>query len=307
MSGEAFAPPQRTPDFTPVTGAFNPDYAKSLGAKREVWMPTDSESAEIRWSVTAHEGNEEYQIGDNNILYVERLAAAGMRNIFERFGIRSFYTRQRDTETYDTPVEIHEAALAFPSSAKHAQLLDEFAEGSQRVDRFRIRHCDGQYSGADLLNALNSNELLMSTAGEIEPRSDDGSGYYLSFYAHDLTVHFPAWLCLPKDISQRIRRQASDLLSEYRFAEKASGNERLERAMQNINEFGGLLDQTVNVWRMERLVSGDDLADTRAADEYNEDMSKILRYESNQYAQSTLHHIRDPREDQVLAARPTGW
>lgn len=286
ISGEYFAPPQRPADFTHPKG--------------QVWMPTETEPAQMRWQLATAEKNQGHKVAPVGLLSIERIAAAGMRDVFEHFDIRSFHTVKTDTEASHTPLEIHEAALTFPSSARLARLVDDYADASRRVERFRIKHCDGRYDGPDLLSALHSHQLLMSTKGEIEDPASDGSTYYFNYFTHDLTVHFPAWLCLPQDISQRIRRKATDTITTYNAAKNSPSSERFASAQKQVNTLGFLLDQTVNIWQMNDVVHG-------ITDTYDANMSQILGIESTRYSETTREHISNPNEETVLAARPKGW
>lgn len=283
-SGEYFTPPSHPADFD--------------RPGEQIWMPSDARPAELRWKHTATQQHESSVCVPTGLLSVEQVAAAGMRAVFERFDIRSFYIAQTDPS--DTHAEIHEAALAFPSSKRLAQLADDFATTSKRVERFRIKHCDGRYDGPDFLSALASHQLLMSTGNEIESPNSDGGTYHLGYFAHDTTVHFPAWLCLPQDISQRIRRKATDTMNDYNAAKNAPGSERLALAQERVNSLGFLLDQTVNIWRMRDIVQGD-------TEIYDANMSQILGIESQRYSKLTREHIAHPNKDVVLAARPKGW
>jgi hypothetical protein len=284
-SGEFFAPPSRPADFTLCGG--------------KAWMPTETEAAQLRWQAFASEENQGALTNDY-FMPVERVAAFGMREVFKKFGIRSFHTSRTDSESPEKPTTIHEFGLALPSSAHHAKLVDDFADASQKIERFRVQHCAGKYDGLDLPKALGDGKLLVSTDGEVLPTESNHSDYYLNLYPHDLAIHFTAWLCLPPDLSLRIRRQANDTINNYSFAQRSSDLNRVIAAGKKVDRFGFWIDQAVSIWRMDEIIGG-------ATDRYNESMAEVLEYKDPNYAAKTVAHIKNPNENQVLAARRLAW
>jgi hypothetical protein len=296
-SGEVFETPQRPADFVLPYGYFDPDLPKTEEVTRKIWMPTDTEPGQYRIQVVTSAGNHDNRIERHNFLDLEEVAAAGMRRVFERFDLRSFHTCQQDTQNHDAPADIREAAIAFPSSARHAELVNDFADSSRGQTKYRIKAWEDSYEGIELLTELDANRLIMSTTGEVlDPLVDDGGTYDLQFFAHDLLVHFPAWLCLPRDISTRIRRRATDMVRSYSCAQESHSLARVEAAEGQVNRLGMLLDQTVNIWNMRGLLDGSN-------DTYDDKMSEILQYQSPRYSVTTREHIANPREDEVLMSR----
>src|SRR4051812_40087999 len=116
-SGEVFTTPNRPADFMLCSG--------------KAWMPTETEAAQLRWQAVASEENPD-ALTNEYFMPVERVAAFGMRKVFENFGIRSFHTSRTGSEAPDKPTTIHEFGLALPSSAHHAKLVDDFADASQK-------------------------------------------------------------------------------------------------------------------------------------------------------------------------------
>jgi len=296
-SGEIFAAPDRPPDITPARHVYNPAAAVSDGCIENIWFPSGDTLGQQRWVATADIGTDTL-IHRGHHLHIEALAAAGMRNIFERFGLRSFHHAAKDTSTYPRPVEVHNAAIAFPSSEYQRQLVDRHAAAApHRQERYTIAtYPSGKFTGVQQIGELAQKRLIMC---QEDPHDlhDDGRYYYLGYYMHDLTIHFPAWLCLPPIISTGLQERAAKLHKDYMYGKETGSYYLTESAEQQMARMTGLIDGLVTVWTMNKLING-------GADTYGDQMSELLQWNaSGSYRNLTIEQIEKPREEEVLVAR----
>ena len=295
MSVEIFAPPDREPDFHRVMPSGFPNYPEGEGWTQDLWTPTPDAPGQERITDICGPNTRPY-VTRTRFVEIDRLAEAGMRQVFERFGLRSFYQETKDNETYGVPAIVRYAGLEFPSSAQlQARLADFSSDSGHRDDTFGITHISGKFDGITQISELAEGNIVMSV--EDESDSIDGT-YHLHYFSHDLRLHFPAWLCMPPTITVPLVREAEAATRARAAAAEDSRWRPLDLAERRMARMTELIDGLFTTRALLSLLDGGE-------PDYGKDMSELLGWPSHRFYENEIKkHIANPMMSDVLVS---GW
>jgi hypothetical protein len=290
---ERFAPPDREPDFHAVRD-FVPSSPYSEGVKETIWTPAKTELGQHRFVTVRPEGAES-MLDCNRFLHIETLAAAGMREVFERFGLHSYLEVTQDTKQHGVPATTRSAGVTFPSSEQLQQRADAFAAQTSDSHTKKLEvalTAPGKFTGMKQIGELAEGRLAISTE---QGRPVDDM-YEFDFYLHDLKIHLPAWACQPPTITTAVCEEARAAIAEYRAADASDSWQRFEAAKTRIGSMTDLINGVMATPALTSLVEG-------TADNYGEMMCELLRRGTpRDYEQQILRHVANPDMRDVLVA-----
>jgi hypothetical protein len=292
------------PPWNPAhTKNFNPSLLPSaVTVNYSLWLPTDTEPGQQRHVVVAPANDPELRPEMVNYLRVERIAQAGMREIFEEAGIPTYYRRREDPDTYPVPAVVHESAFVFPAQDPLLRGVNALVADFPAGTRFTMGTTEkpGKFKGLEWVPALAQRRILFSK----EKPDLTHTAFQLSYFQHDVDLHIHAWLCIPPLITTKIFQVSSAATAEYEELLPTDENwtdaqwyfnrARLEGAKRQISNITGTLD-LINNKQLDDMLRGEDESLTRH-------LSELLGGEAGIYKREILEHIADPRRENLLVA-----
>jgi hypothetical protein len=288
-SEHAFGAPLQDPSFRHER-AYDPVAGSGAGFSESIWLPTKVKPGQHR-VVTVGGPGEAAPVDAGPIEAIESLAAAGMRPIFAEYEILSS-TRLEDTVARGRPVHIKTAALSFPSAEQIEAHTAVVAMTDQSVERFKVRFVDPRKMlSVDRSKAISEGEVLIALEKDADRLSEPAQ------YLHGSRLRFPAWLCLPEDITTGIRRQADEFMKVYNVAGEVGSATLAAPLLERMRTMNTLLDTVITTDTLGKVARGE-------PNNFGESIARLLGWGTPEFFETiTREHIANPTADKVLIAR----
>jgi hypothetical protein len=290
------APHIDTHDRLPVYGPHIERFSDPHGTytketSETVWAPTETSLGHIERYGIASPGVEMYL---ERYAGLEHLAAAGMRQTFERFGIHAALSGTSYEDPNQPHVELvkRSLSLAFPSHVQLKETVDNHAKTVQGAT-LRVTSCVGEFTLINQLDELSKGNLLLSA--EQHPDDPDLTYFWGSYYMHDMLEHFPGWLSLPPELLGKLQACATEAAEAYKKHPPGAFtvSREADKANTRLVEVATIIDERLDIHDLGRFLTGGD-------SRFGKGMAYLLGGKASYYEKQLKEYIADHSDDDVL-------